>query len=59
MIEQLFYSLDLNLIEYLWYRLKEFVYTRYLELIDVPGKDDNVYKAMIKAIIDVWLEVGD
>ena len=58
-MEWLFYSLDLNLIEHLWYRLKEFVYTRHLELIDVPGKDDNVYKAMIKAMIDVWPEVGE
>ena len=51
------YSPDLNPIEHLWYRLKELLYNRHPELFDL-GKGDEVREAMIKALVEVWKEVG-
>ena len=53
------YSPDLNPIEHLWYRLKELVFKRHPELMQVGGDVNKVREAMIKAMLDVWSEVGD
>ena len=53
------YSPDLNPIEHLWYRLKELVYTRHPELLGIGRSLDKVREAMIKAMLEVWEEVGE
>ena len=47
------YSPDFNPIEYLWYRLKEIVYTRHPELLGIGRSLDKVREVMIKAILGV------
>ena len=53
------YNPDFSLIKHLWYRLKEVVYTRHPELLRIGRSLDNIREAMIKAILEVWEEVGE
>ena len=50
------YSPDLNPIEHLWYRLKELLYTRHPELLEL-GKGNEACEAMTTALIEVWKEI--
>ena len=51
------YSPDLNPIEHLWYRLKELLYSRHPELLEI-GKGEKAHISITTALIEVWREVG-
>ena len=48
------YSLDLNLIEHLWFHLKELVYDHCPDIEKVDGDDDKVRKALLDALFKPW-----
>jgi transposase len=48
------YSPDLNPIEHVWAYLKEWVYMRYPELLELKGKGQEVKDIMLHALQEVW-----
>jgi transposase len=48
------YSLDLNLIEHVWAKLKEILYERYPELLFVKGKAEKDIKYLFKCLLNAW-----
>ena len=48
------YSLDLNPIEYLWFRLKKLVYQVNPDIEKVSGNADTVREALFEALERAW-----
>ena len=48
------YSSDLNLIEHLWFLLKEKVYEVYPDIEQVSGLKENKQEELWKALFEAW-----
>lgn len=48
------YSLDLNLIEHLWFHLKKLMYNIAPDIEQVGGSDDMIQEALFQALKEAW-----
>jgi len=55
----LFYSLDINSIEYFWFFLKEHVYKVNLNINDVIDDEDKIKKILFGALYKTWETLND
>ena len=52
-----FYSLNLNFIKHLWYKLKEMIYDAHLNIEWLRESDEKIQTALLTDLQKVWLKI--